>query len=119
MLGKTAPLWRDLTERIAGLVSPLNEEWAFSGRKLGWALRLGHKKRAVLYMTPCHGYFRASLALGEKAVTAAREGKLPAGLLSRIVDAPKFPEGRAVRLEVRTAKDLSGVARIAAIRMAS
>jgi hypothetical protein len=119
VLGKAAPLWKELNEKMAALVSPLTREWAWSGAKLGWTLRLGWGKRPMLYMTPCCGYFRASLALGEKAVAAARKAKLPAGLLSRIEDAPKFPEGRAVRLEVRTAKDLPGIAKVAAIKMAS
>jgi hypothetical protein len=70
-------------------------------------------------MTPCRGYFRASLALGEKAAAAARAARLPAALLHRIENAPRFPEGRAVRLEVRSSRDLPGIAKIAAIRMAS
>src|SRR5512140_2602959 len=118
-LGKTFPLWRDLTERIAGIVSPLAHAWTWSGKKLGWSLRLGHGKRPVLYMTPCRGYFRASLALGEKAVAAARDVKMPSGILTLIEGAPKYPEGRAVRLEVRTAKDLPGIAKLAEIRMKS
>ena len=119
ILGSTASLWPELKHRLAQGLGPLTEEWAFSGKKFGWTLRLKQKKRAVVYMTPLAGYFRASFALGEKAVSAAREAALPADVLDLIENAPKFPEGRAVRLEVRTRQDLAVLARIAELKMSS
>jgi hypothetical protein len=70
-------------------------------------------------MTPRKGSFGAAFALGEKAVGAARESGLPAAAMKVIDDAPKYAEGRGVRLEVRAAKDLAVVEKIAAIKMAN
>ncbi len=57
VLGPTAPCWDHVIAEIRSCFDPLTEDWVFSGKKWGWALRLKHKKRAVLYLTP--SVFRA------------------------------------------------------------
>jgi len=57
-----------------------------------------------------------SFALGEKAVAAARAHKLPAAVLKAIESAPKYAEGRGVRLEVRQAREVSALATLAEIK---
>lgn len=119
-LGKTAnALWLRTREAIADAHGPIAEEWVFGGAKYGWSLRLKRKTRAVVYLTPCEGYFRASFAVGEKAVRAAHDAPLPEAALALIDAAPRFAEGRAVRVEVRRASDVKTVASIAAIKMAN
>ena len=112
-----ADLWTDLKAQLASQYDPLAEDWVFSGKKWGWSLRLKHKKRAVLYMTPSTGYFYAGLALGEKAVAAANASDLPQSLLEIINGSQKYAEGRGVRLEVRSTVDLTDVIQLAAIKM--
>jgi hypothetical protein len=111
--------WNELKRLIASRFSPLSEEWGFTSKKTGWGLRLKREKRTVLYMTPCEGYFMASFALGEKAVKAAHESDLPVSVLQVIDSAKKYAEGRGVRLEVRSAKDVRNVEKLAVIKMAS
>jgi len=118
-LGPTSSLWDGLKQRIAAAHAPLDEEWVFSGKNYGWSLRLKQKKRAVLYLSPKEGWFRASFAFGEKAVQAARESDLPAPVLTIIEQAPRFAEGRGVRIEVRSRKDIGVVEKLAAIKMAN
>ena len=118
-LGPAISLWNELRRLIAQEFPPLAEEWVFGGKSHGWALRLKQKKRAVLYMTPLAGYFRVGFAFGEKAVKAAHQSDLPASVLKLIDEAPKYAEGRGVRLEVKSAKDVRVVARLAAIKMAN
>ena len=98
MLGPTSALWDDLKAHLASQYEPLTEQWNFSGKNYGWGLQLKQKKRTVLYMTPCQGYFLASFALGEKAVQAAHQSGLPDSVLSVIDSARKYAEGRGVRL---------------------
>ncbi len=119
VLGRTSKLWGELKARLASQYDPLVEEWNYPGKNYGWSLRLKHKKRAIVYLTPCKRHFLASLALGEKAVKAAHEGNLPASVLDLIDSAKKYPEGRGVRVEVRNKKDLGVVERLAAIKMAN
>ncbi len=118
-LGRTGALWDELKRRIAAAHAPIEEEWVFSGKNYGWSLRLKQRKRAVVYITPKKAWFRAAFALGEKAVAAAREGDLPAPVLTIIEQAPKYAEGRGVRIEVRSLKDVAVVEKLAAIKMAN
>ena len=118
-LGANADLWRELIERIARRFAPLEEVWGFSGKSTGWGLRLRHRDRIVMYMTPCKGYFLASFALGEKAVKAAHQSDLPRAVLDVIDRAPKYAEGRGVRIEIRTPEDLPAIETIAGLKMAN
>jgi len=115
----TADLWNELREQVASQFDPLAEDWTFSGKKWGWSLRLKHKKRAVLYITPSTGFFNVGFALGEKAVAAAHASDLPQSLLEIIDGSQKYAEGRGVRLEVRSSADLEDVIKLAAIKMAN
>ncbi len=118
-LGTTFVFWNDLKKIIAAEYSPVTEEWGFTSKKTGWGLRLKGEKRTILYMIPCEGYFLASFALGEKAVKAAHESDLPASVLETIDNAPKYAEGRGVRLEVRDLNDVRVVEKLAVAKMAN
>ncbi len=116
-LGNSYPLWNELQIRIASRFDPITVEWGFSSPKTGWGLRLKREKRTILYMTPCQGYFLASFALGEKAVQAAHTAGLPTAVLEAIDSAPKFAEGRGVRLEVCSDTDVRTVVDLSIIKM--
>jgi hypothetical protein len=68
-------------------------------------------------MTPCRGYFLASFALGRKAVAAAHDRGLPAQILKTIDDAPQYAEGRGLRFEIRSRKDVRYLEMLADIKM--
>ncbi len=119
MLGRSSAHWEELVAHIEAEYAPLDKTWNFSGAKWGWSLRLKQKKRTVLYMTPCSKHFLVGFALGEKAVGAAYAVPLANSTLAIIDAAPKYAEGRGVRVEVRTKKDLAGVKDIAKVKMAN
>ena len=119
VLGRTSTLWEKLKTLMASQYDPLTEAWKFSGQKWGWTLQLKRKKRAVLYLTPHKGYFAVGLMLGEKAVKAAHQSDLPASVLNAINSARKYVEGRGIRIEVRSRKDLDVIEKLAAIKMAN
>ena len=111
--------WNQLKARIAARFTPLSFDWQFAGKAYGWGMRLKHKKRAILYMTPRESHFLASFALGEKAVKAAHESDLSPSVLQQIDTAKKYAEGRGVRLEVRNGKDVRQVEMLAVIKMST
>ena len=111
--------WNALKTVIASRFTPLSREWRYAGKAYCWSMRLNHEKRAILYMTPRGGHFLASFALGEKAVNAAHNSDLPAPVLQLIDSAKKYAEGRGVRLEVRNAKDVRHVEKLAVIKMST
>ncbi len=118
-LGRAWSRWNELKSALSAQHGPLAEEWVFGGKNWGWSLRLKHKKRAIVYLTPCRRHFLAGLALGEKAVKAARQSDLSATVLQLIDDATKYAEGRAVRIEVRHKRDVDIVVKLAAAKMAN
>jgi hypothetical protein len=111
--------WNQLKERIASRFTPLTFEWGFTSKSTGWGLRLKHKERTILYMTPCAAHFLASFALGEKAVQAAHQANLPSSILKTIDSARKYAEGRGVRLRVTSARDVRDVEKLAVIKMST
>jgi hypothetical protein len=118
VLGSTAALWKQLVSRMAEQ-GVGESEWNSYSPKAGWALKLKQKKRTIVYLSPCEGCFRASFALGDKAVAAARKSDLPKSTLKVIDEAPRYAEGTGVRLMVKTQKDLAAIKKLALIKMAN
>jgi len=117
-LGAAAPLWQRCLRQMRASHGPLVDEWSFS-KAFGWTLRLKQPARALVHLTPRPSHFLASFALGEKACAAAREAGIPAATLAVIDTAPKYAEGRGVRVPVRTKADLEGVLVMAAIKIST
>ena len=118
-MGRAGARWDELVAYISSEYAPLTTKWGFAGAKWGWSLRLTQKKRTVLYMTPQERYFLVGFALGEKAVRAANAIPLDESVLALIDQAPKYAEGRGVRMAVRTKRDIETVKRLAAVKMAT
>jgi Protein of unknown function (DUF3788) len=118
-LGKAAGLWDQLVSHVADRYAPITELWQFTGTKYGWSLRLRRLERTVLYLTPQRGLFLVGLALGEQAVLAALRSNLPADARAVIDGAPRYAEGRGVRLPVARKRDLRAVEILAAAKMSS
>ena len=119
VLGSASARWDDLVRHLATAHSPMDASWSFAGANWGWSLRLKRRKRTILYMTPCRRHFLVGFALGEKAVAAAHRSGLPEPIPGLIDSARKYAEGRAVRLEVRSRKDLEAAKKLAAIKLAN
>ena len=81
-------------------------------------MRLKHKGRNIVYLSPSEGCFMASFALGDKALKAARQSGFPERVLKIIDEAKRYAEGTAVRLHVKNSKDIVIVKKLAAIKLA-
>jgi hypothetical protein len=117
-LGPAKALWDQL---LAGPANELNltvQEWNSHSRKAGWSLRLKHKDRNILYLSPCEGCFFVSFALGDKAVQAARQSGLPQNVIKIINEARRYAEGTGIRIEMKKPKDIEIAKKLAAIKLA-
>ena len=116
VLGKSYEVWTHLIDAVAEQIGPTSATWGFTSKSTGWGLRLRQKDRVILYMTPQTGKFLVSFALGERAVAAAKVVGLPSTLLEAIDAAPRYAEGRGVRIEVSGKRQVSGLATLVKIK---
>ena len=116
-LGPAKSIWDRLLAELAQKCGLVTREWNSYSHKAGWSLRLKDGDRNIVYLSPGPGCFMASFALGDKAVRAARESKLPKTVLDLIENAKRYAEGTAVRLEVRVPGDIAAITRLAAIKL--
>jgi hypothetical protein len=119
-LGRSAKaLWDRLLAGLAEEHNIVTQEWNSYSRKAGWSLRLKRDQRTILYLSPCRGCFRASFALGGKAVEAARGSGLPQRVIQIIDSAKRYAEGTGVRIDVNGPADIAIVMKLAAIKLAN
>jgi hypothetical protein len=115
-LGAAYSAWSKLITEVSSRIPAISQLWAFTSKSTGWGLRLRHRERVILYMTPSEGHFLVSTALGEKAVTQAHAAKLPHAILSVIDSAPRYAEGRGFRIPVKQLRQIAPLAALAQIK---
>ena len=118
-LGKAHAPWGRLIADVDARIGPVTGVWGFTSATTGWGLRLRRKDRVILYMTPRDGGFLVSFALGEKAVADAMRRKLPAALVEAVEAAPRYAEGRGVRIEVTRLSQIPGLVALAEAKAAN
>ena len=118
VLGPAYPNWLTLQATLRDRVGPLDEVWAHAGKAYGWSMRLLKGKRVVVYLAPQEGQFLLSVALGEKACALAVERNLAPFLLEAMAAAPRYAEGRGVRLTVTDKTDAVALAELAVVKLA-
>jgi hypothetical protein len=118
-LGPAKAIWDQLVAGLTDECGVVDQEWNSYSPKAGWSLRLKREQRNIVYLSPRRGCFLVSFALGDKAVQAARQSKLPPRVIKIINEAKRYAEGTGVRLEVKTPKDLAAVKTLAAIKLAN
>jgi hypothetical protein len=116
VVGPTAAVWKELINWFAEQ-KVVDQEWKSSGKKYGWSLRLKHKKRNIVYLSPCNGCFRVAFVFGDRAISAARQIDLSKETLELLDKAPRYPEGTALRLIVKTTEDLIEIRKLAILKM--
>lgn len=116
-LGAAKRRWDDFTAHAAAAAPAASPEWKFYSGKSGWVFLLRGKKRNVVYLRPLEKCFLVSFAFGEKAVQAAELSELPAEIIESVRQAPKYPEGRAVRLDVKSAAQVKVAKKLLAIKL--
>ena len=116
-LGAVKRLWDEIVVGMARELGLTGSEWKSYGVKQGWALQLRRGKRNIVHLAPCEGSVRVLFILGDKAVAAARAARLGATAAKLIDDAPRYPEGTGIRLEVSRERQIPLVRRLARIKL--
>lgn len=116
-LGDTKELWNRLVSELIKEYGITDKEWNCYSPKAGWSLRLKQKKRNIVYLSPCNGSFRVAFILGDKAMKVAKNTEFPTKFAKLITEAPRYPEGSAIRFEVTSADDVAAVKQLAKIKL--
>jgi hypothetical protein len=116
-LGDAKALWDQLVAELAA-EHGLKGEWKFYSIKMGWSFRLKRKERNIVHFGPFRGGFQVLLIFGDKAMAAVRETRLPQRIKKILKEAPQYPEGTGVRLEIKKANDIEVLMQLAAIKLA-
>ena len=116
-LEKTYPLWAEIEKHVATAHGESIEEWKYYGPKSGWTLKTLHKKRNLFFFTPCQGYFRIALVFGDRAVAQILTSDLPTAIIEEVKNAKRYAEGRGLRVEVKTRRDVESVKKLIAIKV--
>ncbi len=119
VLGSAKRHWDRLVAHIREMDANGTAEWKHYAGKSGWTFVVRDKRRNLLYLKPLEKRFLASFAFNDQAVDAAEQSDLPERIVKPIRQSPKYPEGRAVRLEVSSAADATIAIKLLAIKMAS
>ena len=118
-LGPVKPAWDQFLADLAQEHGVNIHEWKCYSPKTGWALRVKRKARTIVWLSPSEGFFNVLFILGNKAMRAAQQVKFPQRVVKVMNDAPKYPEGTGVRLNVKSSKDLETLKKLAALKLAN
>lgn len=99
-LGDTFFVWEALAEYAKKAYPKAAEEWSYSGPKYGWNFKIKDKKRAILYLLPRDGFFKAAFVFGQKATDAIMRSDVSGIIKSEIQNAKVYAEGRGIRIAV-------------------
>ena len=116
-LGKTYPLWAEIEKHIATTLGESIEEWKYYGMKSGWTMKTLYKKRNLFFFTACKGYFRIAFVFGDRAVAEIVTSDLPKAMIEEITNAKKYAEGRGIRIDVKTRRDVESVKKLIAFKV--
>jgi hypothetical protein len=116
-LGAAKAVWDQFLAELSQEHGVNVYEWKTYSPKTGWSLRVKRSARTVVWLSPSDGSFMVAFILGDKALRAARQAKFPQRVVKAISEAPKYPEGTGVRLELKSSRDIGTLMKLAAIKL--
>ena len=85
-LGRAAPAWTELLERLRGEVSGLSETWRYYPDGKSWLLRLERKAKTVCWVSVERGRFKVAFYFPSRLDAALLESGLSAACKKAIRD---------------------------------
>ena len=115
-LGSAFALWSGIIKVLDKGHSPLVLEWRPSKAEFGRICLIQHKKRTLLYLTPDKEKLWVAVVLGERAYGIAMASSLPAAIKKMFSEAKPYAEGRGIRFQVSSLKDVPMIAKLVEIK---
>ena len=80
-------------------------------------MKMPSKKRNIMFLIPRRGYFLAVFVFGDKAVEAIVNSSLNQSIITAIKESRKYAEGRGLKIEVKSEKDIENIKILTHIKM--
>lgn len=93
------------------------EEWKYYGQKIGWQLKLFHKKRNLFFLTPDNNSFSISFNYGEKAFQYIMQNDYPDFIKDKLSNARKYMEGRGIIVPVNSDLDVQLILKLVGVKI--
>jgi hypothetical protein len=106
VLGESYKYWEAIQNFLEEEYGNVIEEWKYYGQKYGWSLKLLQKKRNLFFFIPHEKSFVIGFVFGDKAVSVIEKSKLPKKTIEEIKNAKKYMEGRGLRIEIKSQKEV-------------
>lgn len=117
-LSKSYKFWLSFIDQVTAAHPATKLEWKYNASDETWRYILRLKQRNLAYLTPGKDSFLVSLAMSEEALSAAEELGVPKSFVDLVRASPQYPEGRAARIEVVSAADLTTARKLTAAKAA-
>ena len=104
-------------DRVAHPSPGASSEWRCYKKGTPPILKVIDGKRTLYYLRPDRGSVHVTFLLGRAACEAALAGQVRRRLQAVIRSAQQYPEGRAVRLELRRLGDVADVEALLAVKL--
>jgi hypothetical protein len=117
-LGSTYSFWQKIVVKVYSFYPDGKPEWNFPGKNYGWSFRIKDKRRAILYLLPRKGYFKAAFIFGDKAVAHIMQTNISEKIKTALQEARKYAEGRGVQIDINSAEDMTDIPQLIEIKLA-
>ncbi len=118
-IGKTIKVYQAIIEYLTSEFDDIKPEWKYYGKNTGWILKVFHKKRNLLFLFPCKGYFKISFVFGAKALNEIAKSDISDFIKTELNQAKQYAEGKGIQLTVKNDKLLSNILKLLKIKIAN
>ena len=116
-LGCSYEIWKQIHDFVFEQYPNGIAEWNFPGKKYGWNYRIKDKKRAIIYLLPREGFFKAALIFGDKAVAKVMDSDISQPIKDALISARKYAEGRGIGLEIKDHSLVADIEKLVLIKL--
>ena len=99
-LGKTYPIWMEISDFFLEKYTAAIEEWHVAVKKYGWSFRIKDKKRAIIYLSPRKGFFKVVMVFGQKASNQIFNAEINELIKCELMKSKVYVEGRVLSIDV-------------------
>jgi hypothetical protein len=109
--------WNELANYAALACKGTCPEWSFGGDKYGWSFRIKDKKRAIIYLLPRDGFFKAAFVFGDRACEAIFKSSVSELFKKELQEARKYAEGRGIRIPIMNDEYMNDIKELIRIKV--